>query len=378
MAIGLYIHIPFCLKKCRYCDFISFPVNKKEVEAYLEALSREIRLYGSTLSGGEKDVSSLFIGGGTPTCLPGPGLKVLVEDVRSAFSTLPGCEITVEANPGTLDRAGLQHLSEAGVNRISMGVQSFQDRLLGVLGRIHTAQEAVAGVKQIREAGFQNLNLDLIYGIPGQTAEDWQGTLQEAVNLSPEHIAAYGLQLEEGTLLELAVARGDINACPEDLELHMYRTAIDFLSACGYHHYEISNFARPGRQSAHNRVYWLNRPYLGLGVGAHSYFQGERFANVPSLERYIERLSREQFPVEAGERLSMQTEMSETMFLGLRLLEGVDLHAFYRRFGRRAEEVYRNEIARLLEDGLLEQAGGRLRLAAKGLPLANRVFREFV
>lgn len=378
MAIGLYIHIPFCVKKCLYCDFISYPFSHGTAEAYLNALFREIRLYGTNLSDEERIVNSLFIGGGTPTCLPTVGLKDILEEVKSFFYLLPECEVTVEANPGTVDPGGLRELSGAGVNRLSLGVQSFQDSLLDVLGRIHSAGEAVAAVRAAREAGFENLNLDLIFGIPGQSTGDWLETLGRAVELAPEHIAVYGLQLEEGTPLEQAVARGELKACPEELELSMYRTAIDFLTACGYVHYEISNFARPGRESVHNLGYWLYRPYLGFGPAAHSFLKGERFSNDPSVERYFEKLSRGEYPVQAREVLSVETEMSETMFLGLRLLKGVNLNLFHQRFGRQVEEVYRNEIARLTEAGLVEISGGFLRLTVKGLPVANRVFREFV
>lgn len=378
MAIGLYVHVPFCVKKCLYCDFVSHPLHHGTPEAYANALSREIRLYGSALSGEERNVTSVFIGGGTPTCLPAAGLKNILGGIKTVFNLLPGCEVTVEANPGTIEPDGLRELKGAGVNRLSFGVQSFNDSLLGVLGRIHSAGEAVEAVRSAREAGFENLNLDFIFGIPGQTTGDWLETLSRAVELAPEHVALYGLQLEEGTPLERAVARGEIKACPEEVELSMYRTAIDFLTARGYIHYEISNFARPGMQSAHNLGYWLNRPYLGFGPAAHSYLRGERFSNEPSVERYCEKLSRGEYPVQTREALSVQTEMSETLFLGLRLIRGVDLNLFHRRFGRRAEDVYRNEIARLTEAGLIERTGGFLRLTGKGLPVANGVFREFV
>lgn len=378
MAMGLYIHVPFCIRKCLYCDFISYPLDSGAVEAYLNALKREIRLYGAGLTDEERKVSSLFVGGGTPTCLPADGLKGVLREVRSFFNLLPECEIAVEANPGTIAPGGLAELVKAGVNRLSIGVQAFQDHLLAVLGRIHSAAEAVEAVCLAREAGIDNLNLDFIFGIPGQTMEDWRETLAMAVGLAPEHIAVYGLQLEEGTPLERAVAREEVKACSEELELSMYLAPIDALSDSGYVHYEISNFARPGRQSVHNLGYWLNRPYLGLGPAAHSYFRGERFSNVPSIERYSEKLSRGKYPVETRETVSVETAMSETMFLGLRLIEGVNLSSFHHRFGRQVEEVYRDEIPRLLKAGLVELAGGYLRLTRKGLPVANRVFREFV
>lgn len=378
MAVGLYIHVPFCIRKCRYCGFTSYPLNRKMSETYLSALAVEIKMYGLSLPDTEKEVTSLFIGGGTPSCLPVTALKLILKELRSSFNLVPGCEITMEVNPGTVDSVRLGELREAGVNRLSIGIQSLQDNLLKILGRIHNAEEALAAVRSAREAGFQNLNLDFIFGVPGQTCADWQETLSRAVELAPEHIAIYGLQLEEGTPLEQAVSRNEIDPCPEELELAMYRTAIDYLTGHGYGHYEISNFARPGRQCAHNLVYWLNRPYLGLGPAAHSFLRGERFSNEPSIERYSEMLSREEYPVETRESLRVESEMAETMFLGLRLIKGIDLNLFYRRFGRRAEDIYRKEIAGLLKEGLVEFAGGYLRLTENGLPLANRVFREFV
>ncbi|NPV72807.1 MAG: radical SAM family heme chaperone HemW [Pelotomaculum sp.] len=378
MAIGLYVHVPFCVKKCLYCGFVSFRLDREAAGLYLNALLREIELYGAALCGSEKEVSSLFIGGGTPTCLPGDGLIKILQALKVHFRLLPECEVTVEANPGTVTLGGLSVLREAGVNRLSLGVQSFQDRLLKVLGRAHGSGEAEKAVRLARQAGFANLNLDFIFGIPGQTAAEWLETLEKAVELAPEHIAVYGLQLEEGTPLERAVAGGGLEPCPEELELFMYRTAVEYLKKHGYIHYEISNFARPGRECLHNLGYWLNRPYLGLGPAAHSCFRGERFANEPSLERYCRLLSRGVFPVQERHALSLAEEMAETMFLGLRLIRGVDLEGFRSRFGRRAEEVYRNEIARLTGAGLVKLDGRFLALTGKGLPVANIVFSEFV
>ena len=378
MPIGLYIHVPFCIKKCLYCDFTSYPLSGPAVKSYLESLIREINLYGSALADEDKIITSIFFGGGTPTTLPAASFKTVLNAVRSSFFLAAGCEVTVEANPGTVDGVGLTELRQAGVNRLSIGVQSFHDRLLGVLGRIHSAAQAVQAVQLARKAGFDNLNLDFIFGIPGQTNHDWRETLHRAVEMAPEHIAAYSLQLEEGTPLAQAAERGAICACPEETELTMYRDAVAFLTAHGYSHYELSNFARPGRQCAHSLVYWLNQPYLGLGPAAHSLIKGVRFANDISLAGYSDMLSREEYPVENRTRLTAADEISETMFLGLRLTAGVDLNQFYRRFGRRAEDIYRNEIAGLIQKGLLEISEGSLRLTTKGLPLANVVFREFV
>jgi len=378
MAIGLYIHVPFCVRKCLYCDFTSYPYHPLDDQTYLQALRQEMHLYGKILSSEEWEVSSLYIGGGTPTCLPADGLAAIIEDAGCVFKLLPGCEITVEANPGTISREGLARLAAAGVNRLSIGVQSFHDRLLKVLGRIHDARTALEAVRAARKAGFDNINIDLIFGIPGQSAGDWLETLGLAVELSPEHISLYGLQLEAGTPLEQAVSLGKLAPCPEELELFMYMTAIDFFTGHCYEHYEISNFARPGRQSVHNLKYWLNLPYLGLGAGAHSCFRGERFANETSLKLYFDKVFRGEYPVKDREVISEKIAMSEFMFLGMRLIRGVDLDLFHRRFGKRAEDVYSSQINRLLEQGMMEARYGCLRLSEKGLPVANRVFCEFL
>jgi len=378
MTLGLYIHVPFCVKKCHYCDFISYPYTEASAGVYLDSLFKEIKLYGLALPAREKIIASVFIGGGTPTCLPADKLRSVLEKVREFFHLSPECEVTVEANPGTVDRWSLAQLRESGVNRLSLGVQAFQDSLLAVLGRIHTAAEAAGAVRAAREAGFENLNLDLIYGIPGQTVEDWLESLNQVTNLGPEHIAVYGLQLESGTPLEQAVSCGGLEPCSEDLELFMYQTAIDYLTGRGYVHYEISNFARSGRESVHNLNYWLNQSYLGIGPAAHSYLRGERFANESTIEGYAGSLSQGKLPVAAREAGTVRTEMAETMIMGLRLLKGVHLEAFYHRFGRRAEDIYRVEIASLREAGLVEVADGYLRLTTKGLPVGNEVFKEFV
>lgn len=378
MTLGLYIHVPFCVAKCRYCDFISYPYTGTAAANYFHALDIELELYGRVIAEPEKELDSVFIGGGTPTSTPVIMLQELLAKVKEQFHLLPECEITVEANPGTVNRHYLERLRESGVNRLSIGVQSFQDSLLALLGRIHTAAAAVEAVHAARAAGFTNLNVDLIFGIPGQSTEDWLASLKQAINLGPTHVATYGLQLEPGTPLAQAVSGGELAPCPEDQELYMYQTAIDYLTGQGYEHYEISNFAQPGRESSHNLKYWLNQPYLGVGPAAYSYLHGERYANDPDIGDYAASLNRGKLPIKEKETPTSRQEMAETMFMGLRLLRGVDLENFYWRFGRRAEDIYRGEIAFLQKAGLVEIAAGCLRLTAKGLPLGNEVFKEFV
>ena len=377
-GLGLYVHVPFCLKKCRYCDFVSYVGGAAAVDLYLAALKQELALYDALLRPADKRPDSIFIGGGTPTSLPAPKLLALLEWIGSIFEPVPGCEITVEANPGTVDEAYLRALREGGVNRLSLGAQSFQDRLLTMLGRAHNAREAAEAVRAARVAGFTNLSLDLMFGLPTQTGEDLRASLERAVGLEPTHLSVYGLQLEPGTPLTQAVAAKQLTPCSEDSELAMYQTALEFLPAHGYQHYEISNFAQPGYESRHNLKYWQNKPYLGLGPAAHAYFRGERRANEPTVEKYAARLAKGELPVVSRETITPEIEMAETMLTGLRLRQGVDCEAFFNRFGRRAEAIYQKEITKLTQAGLLETQNGHLRLTPQGLPLGNLVFAEFV
>ncbi len=378
MSIGLYIHVPFCIRKCSYCSFASVPLEGGPVSGYMSALEREMEMRAALLPPGDRSVDSIYIGGGTPTCLSGDDLAGILERVFSLFNVAGGAEITVEANPGTVDGEKLKILKNAGVNRISMGVQACRRELLNILGRLHSYPEAEKSFLEARHAGFDNINVDLIFGIPGQSSRQWHECLEKIIDLEPDHISAYGLQLEEGTALSRMVREGALNPCPEDLEAEMYRDLIEILTARGYVHYEVSNFAVPGRFCRHNLRYWHNRPYLGLGPAAHSCLGGRRFANEPSLPGYLEKLAAGLLPVSWQEEIGPETEMSETVFLGLRLIEGLDVEGFRKRFGRSVDEVYPGEIDRLSGLKLVERADGRLRLTRRGLMLGNAVFAEFV
>ncbi|MCL6447018.1 MAG: radical SAM family heme chaperone HemW [Armatimonadetes bacterium] len=378
MSIGLYIHVPFCLKKCNYCDFISYPYNEKDADAYLNALIKEMELVSASLPPEAKEVETIYLGGGTPTCLPAPALAAILGSCRRCFFVLPGAEITVEANPGTVDGVKLAALREAGVNRLSLGVQAVQERLLKFLGRMHTFEQAREAVRMAREAGFANLNLDLIFGIPGQTPADWEECLKRILDLRPSHVSTYGLQLEEGTPLWRDVQAGKVAPVDEEAELAMFELAIEILTAAGLIHYEISNFAVPAGRCRHNLRYWRNLPYLGLGPAAHSFSGSCRFSNETSLEKYVVRLKAGELPVAGREKLTRQTLLAETVFLGLRLREGLDLKAFADRFGQAVEEVYRVELDRLLKLNLIEIKNNFLRLTPRGLPVANQVFASFV
>lgn len=375
--IGLYIHVPFCLAKCAYCDFVSYPYSPEAAERYLQALEGETRLWGARL-GPELVLKTVYVGGGTPTCLPPEALARLMNIPRSGFTMLPDAEITVEANPGTIDEEKLAVLTAAGVNRLSIGMQEAADRLLQVLGRAHTAGEARQAFKAARAAGFTNINLDLIYGIPGQNEKDWAETLAEAVALGPEHISAYSLEIHPETPLGQAAAIGAVAICSEETVREMYLKAIDFLTASGYVHYEIANFALPGRESRHNRLYWEGGEYLGLGPGAHSCLGGRRWANTARPGEYCAAVARGELPVAEAVYLTLADAMAEAMFLGLRLTAGVSAARFQARFGCSPEAVYGPAIARLAAQGLLIEEDGYIRLTREALPVANIVFAAFV
>lgn len=377
LPTALYIHVPFCVRKCPYCDFISYPYNESDARHYINGLRREMELR----DGGQYDkrwhLSTVFIGGGTPTCLSNVMLLEIIALIKNHFNLLPGVEFTVEANPGTVDTGKLNALRRAGVNRLSLGAQACTETTLSTLGRIHTHRQTVAAVRQAREAGFSNINLDLIFEVPGQTLTEWQCCLEQVVALQPEHVSAYGLQLEEGTPLKESVDSGKLVPCAEDTGLAMYRKAIEILKAVGLEQYEISNFARPGRQCRHNLIYWYNEGYLGLGPAAHSYVGGKRMANESGLAEYNSKLRDGKIPVAWTEQITPEIDIFETVFLGLRMNCGLDLDRFKRRFGAELDHFYPGVMNALIDKRFLEQRGNHLRLTADGLAVANAVMSEF-
>ena len=401
---GLYLHIPFCLRRCRYCDFFSTEGKLNRIPAYVRALLGEIEWTGG--GGGNPPADSVFIGGGTPSLLEPQQVRLVLERIRASFRCDPKTEVTLEANPGTLDRTRLIAFREAGVNRLSLGVQSADDEELRMLGRIHTYAEAERTYRNARRAGFGNISLDLMYGLPGQTEAAWTQTLERALALGPEHLSLYALTLERGTELARAVRRGALPAPEGDAAADMYERAEEMLAAAGYRHYEISNWARDASAAAgvepavlnapgfpayacrHNLRYWLIRPYLGFGAGAHGCAAGKRYANIGSVEKYIDRIrtgSARRFPLTpAASRSTLHTredELRETMWLGLRLTEaGVDRAAYRSRFAEDYYERFRKEIDFSIAGGLLEwtRNGEALRLTPRGRLLGNRVFQLFV
>jgi len=381
---ALYLHIPFCAVRCPYCDFNTYAGLDALIEPYTAALCGEIRRGGEMR--GRPPIRSIFIGGGTPTVPEPVQIARLLDACRAAFDVLPGAEITSEANPGTTDLARFAALREMGVNRLSMGVQSFDDAELRWLGRIHSAAEAEAAFGAARRAGFDNINLDFMFGLPGQRPEVWAATLARALALGPEHLSLYSLTVEEGTPLADSVRRGVDSAPDDDLAADLYQHAADVLIAAGFSQYEISNYARPGYECRHNLVYWRNEPYLGFGAGAHSFDleahargAGRRWWNVRPVPAYIGRVTADRDAMADAEEIPPRLAMGETMMVGLRLVEeGVSDARFRDRFGLGLKDAFGDTIERLVASGLLERTADGLRLSPRGRLLGNQVFAEFL
>ncbi|MGA9116193.1 MAG: radical SAM family heme chaperone HemW [Bacteroidota bacterium] len=372
---ALYVHIPFCRHLCPYCDFYSVEAAGAE-DAFLRALCREIALRGDRAGGEHLD--SVFLGGGTPSLLTPDQVSMVLAEVRRSWPVDPCAEITLETNPGTVDRAKLAALRETGVNRLSIGVQSFDDGELRFLGRIHTARDAAECLASAREAGFGNISLDLLYAIPGQTEPGWEKTLRTAVSLAPAHISAYGLVVEEGTPLWEAVRRGDVRPAAEEQEARLFERTMELLEAEGYEHYEVSNYALPGHACRHNLTYWGHGNYIGVGPSAHSFWRDarglvppRRWANVADGAAYTDRIRQAGSAVEFEEELTPGMLLTESLFLALRS-RGVEEEAL-----RRAGRTEGGGLPGLLEDligkGLVRREGGRIRLTRAGFLLCDEI-----
>ena len=378
--LELYLHIPFCVKKCNYCDFLSAPAEEETRAAYVDALLEEIRGFEDPE---DYEVVTVFFGGGTPSILPGQEIFRIMEALREKFSFRKGAEITLEANPGTVDKEKLSCYKKAGINRLSFGLQSADAEELKKLGRIHTWEKFLESFQLAREAGFSNINVDLMSALPGQTKESWEKTLRQVLALQPEHISAYSLIIEEGTpfyqLYEKDVERRDAGEEPELLpseeeERAMYEATGRILKEQGYLHYEISNYAKPGRECRHNLGYWQRRDYLGFGLGAATLLNPVRYKNTEDLEAYLGGdFSKKEFFV-----LTKDNQIEETMFLGLRVLEGVSKEQFREHFSCELRVVYRKELEKLEQEGLLEEEGDFVRLTSRGIDLSNPVLAEFL
>ena len=369
--LSLYVHIPFCASKCAYCDFASFPDREGDWRRYFEALWGELDGWREALAGHE--VATVFFGGGTPTLVDAEYIEETLARCRAAVPFADGAEITLEGNPGTLTPEKLAAYGRAGVNRLSLGAQSFDDGLLKSLGRIHTAAQIGEAVAMARAAGFGNINLDLMYALPGQTEGQWRDTLERAAALGVEHVSAYSLIVEEGTPMARRVAAGEALLPDDDGVNAMQREAVARLARAGYQRYEISNYAKPGHACRHNLVYWNRGEYLGLGCAAHSLFGGRRFHNPEALDAYL-----------AGERaldnqeMTLRDAMEETVMLSTRTARGLDLDRWQRDFGVPFERGRAAALRRLERGGLIETDGGAVRLTLRGMELHNAVVLELL
>ncbi|MCM1246438.1 MAG: radical SAM family heme chaperone HemW [Roseburia sp.] len=382
--IGIYIHIPFCLKKCRYCDFLSWAAGEEEQNRYTEYLVREI--HGTKLFQGgvcreyENSAAcaadSIFIGGGTPSLLSLNHIERIMEAVSDRFQLASSAEITLECNPGTAEFSKLKAYRRLGINRLSIGVQSAVERELKALGRVHSFEEAKTTFRLAREAGFANINVDLMSALPGQTVESYKKTLHEILRMEPEHISAYSLILEEGTPLYEQYC--GVSPVEEDTDREMYSLTKELLARHGYERYEISNYAKKGYSCRHNLKYWSDGDYAGFGLGASSKIAHIRYKNESSMEKYEAGLRNGTGVAKVEEVLDKRAQMSEFFILGLRKTAGVSLDEFAERFLERAEQVYGKEIHRFIHDGLLKQEGQRLYLSERGLDLSNYVFCGFI
>jgi oxygen-independent coproporphyrinogen-3 oxidase len=370
---SLYIHIPFCVSKCIYCDFNSIVIKSQIVDEYLTAIEQELQS-----TAGKHSFETVFIGGGTPTALNETQLYRLLS-IISKHVDLPNLkEYTIEVNPGTLSDEKATIMKNSHVDRISIGIQSFNDRYLELLGRIHSANEAKDIFLNLREKGFENISIDLIYGYPAQTLNEWKKDLRECCKLDPEHISAYCLTYEQGTPIVEMTDSGTLKKLSEEEELKMYEFTNDFLRDKGYNHYEISNFAKQGKECRHNTVYWENREYIGIGAGAFSYVNGERYCNIKSVKEYISSSRSKKRLICFSEKLPQKQRASEILIMALRMTSGISKKEFIQRSGFDLNELFEKQLNKLTQTGLISFDDERVRLTRKGLSVADSVMMEFV
>ena len=372
--IGIYVHIPFCKKKCKYCDFISFSHKEDLFEKYTESVLREI---DSCFDVKNKDVSTIYFGGGTPSYINKELIGKILNKIKEKFIVLQNAEITIEVNPGTVDREKLEYYRSIGINRLSIGLQSTYDRLLELIGRIHIYEDFLETYKLAREVGFKNINVDLMLALPTQTLYEIKQSVQNVIDLNPEHISLYSLILEEGTELEKEIVSGKLELVEEDLERTMYHETKKMLEENGYKHYEISNFARPGFESKHNLNCWNQEEYLGFGMAAHSYYNDTRFSKTNSIYNYIV-FDDIKTITTIEEKQDLEGKMKEYMMLSFRKIDGVIISEFEQKFGTNPLFTFRFEIDNLVKKGLIEVDLDNIKLTDRGLDFANIVFEEFV
>ena len=375
MNLALYFHIPYCKQKCPYCDFNSYGngMNKD----FVTALKEEIGIKSKNID--QYQIGSVFFGGGTPTTLSSFQITDILNFCFNKFSIKSDCEVSIEANPGTIDYQYLKLLRNKCFNRLSLGCQSFNDDLLKKIERIHNCDEIFQSVSAARKAGFKNISLDLMFGLPGQSFDIWEETLQSATQLKPTHLSVYNLTIEKETPFYDQLRKGILILPSEELQSKMYKRAVEYLSQAGYIHYEISNFAVKGYECRHNKVYWNNNEYVGFGPGAASYLNGTRSKNILSPEKYIETLlEKKEIPLFEKETLDQKKSMWETLMLGLRMVKGINLSDFEKRFGKTLDSEFDEKIRKLRNEHFLEYSDKKLKLTRKGILYSNEVFVELI
>ena len=376
--LGIYVHIPFCKQKCKYCDFVSFTNCEEKYENYFESIIKEIE--NKRLDTSNTVVSTIYIGGGTPSIVPPKFIEQVINKIRSKFNISNEAEITIEINPGTVNKEKLQYYKNIGINRLSIGLQSADDRLLELIGRIHTYTEFEEAYTLARSMGFKNINVDLMIGLPTQSLEDVKKTLESIIEKNPEHISVYSLIVEEGTKMFDLISNNILQLLDEKIEREMYWFVKNTLEKNGYFQYEISNFSKKGYESHHNMNCWKQMEYIGYGVAAHSYFNNKRFSNINNIVEYIKNCEADNIEknIILNEEQDKTEQMKEYMLLGLRKIEGVNIEAFKNKFNENSIEIFKCEIDKLINENLIENVDGYIRLTSKGLDLANQVWMEFI
>lgn len=379
--IGLYVHIPFCKRKCFYCDFCSYADKIDLQEKYVQVLTKEIVHKSKQLK--ETDsilVDTIYIGGGTPSIIKPEYIKQILSIIRESYNVCKDAEITIEVNPGTVNDERIEIYKEAGVNRVSIGLQSASDTLLEKIGRIHNYKDFERAYESVKKAGIDNINVDLMIGLPDQTVEDVKDTLKALIQKNPKHISVYSLIIEPGTVIEELLNDNKLKLPEEETERKMYWLVKEELEKNGYNQYEISNFSRPGFESKHNVNCWNQHEYMGFGIAAHSYMNKTRYSNICNLEKYIDNIENEFFEKNeiVHEYQKIEDTMKEYMILGLRKLDGVSIDKFYNKFNKSLKEVFKSEIEKLMEEGLIEEDKDEVKLSKKGLDFANVVWAEFI
>ncbi|SFA70105.1 oxygen-independent coproporphyrinogen-3 oxidase [Lentibacillus halodurans] len=374
-AQSVYIHIPFCQQICHYCDFTKFFYNEKLATEYIEALSNEIN---TNIHGNSNKVNTIFIGGGTPTALNLEQLRSLMQLIDAKFDIAACSEFTIEANPGDFDEEKIKLLKSFGVNRISLGVQVFDNIMLEELGRLHKVKDVYRTIDLLQQQRFYNISLDLIYALPNQTVEHFRQSLNEAVSFNLPHYSTYALQIEPKTVFYQRHKKGKLHRPPQEEEVQMYETLVDTMRMNGLQQYEISNFAKPGFESQHNLVYWKNEHYYGFGAGAHGYLPGRRTGNIRPLPAYVKKAVEDGNPILNTEEIGMREMIEEEMFLGLRKMEGIHTDHFLEKFGFRYEDLYKDSVSFLINKGWLKEDGKNLHLTDQGVLFGNEVFEQFL